>query len=82
MSESKFFCFDDELQSKARYVIDLEKDNYEVSDLGGSRFALTSSDGSNHHFEASSSKESGEWVELLLSAGAEFRKEPIETTAS
>jgi hypothetical protein len=63
-------------------VLDLSEAGFQVADRGtGGYFSLTSSDGSNFNFQASSSKEQEEWVQLLLDAGAAFEKAPIETTA-
>jgi hypothetical protein len=82
MSDSKFFCFDDEFQSKARYTLDLSAGGFQVADKGtGGYFSLTSADGTNFNFQAGSSKEQEEWVRLLIDAGAAFSKGPIESTA-
>lgn len=82
ISDSKLFCFDDEFQSAPRYTLDLSAGGYQVADKGtGGYFALTSPDGGNFNFQAGSSKEQEEWVRLLLDAGAEFQKAPIESTA-
>eukprot|EP01108_Squamamoeba_japonica_P000929 TRINITY_DN1350_c0_g1_i2.p1 TRINITY_DN1350_c0_g1~~TRINITY_DN1350_c0_g1_i2.p1 ORF type:complete len:276 (-),score=93.00 TRINITY_DN1350_c0_g1_i2:669-1451(-) len=82
VSESTLFCFDDELQSKPRFQLSLEKDKFVVRDLGGARFSVASETDGHYTFEAGSSKEAGEWVENLINAGAEFQKEPIESTAA
>jgi hypothetical protein len=82
ISDSKLFCFDDEFQSKPRYVLDLSDNGFQVADRGtGGYFSLSSADGTNFNFQASSSKEQEEWVQLLLDAGATFQKAPIESTA-
>jgi hypothetical protein len=82
ISDSKFFCFDDEFQSKARYSLDLSGGGFQVADKGtGGYFSLTSADGTNFNFQAGSSKEQEEWVRLLMDAGAEFSKGAIESSA-